>query len=136
LEGVIAVGSVDLQGHPSTFSTRGEHVALSAPGESVVSSSLHGYSRVTGTSFAAPSVTAAAALLVSRALRRAHSVELGDVKRILCESAQPWAAGFGSGSGAGILDAHAALRQLDGEIDQSARVLASTRSQHGKAPVS
>ncbi|HXB71038.1 MAG TPA: S8 family serine peptidase [Candidatus Acidoferrales bacterium] len=127
MEGVIAVGSVDENGAPSAFSTRGGHVALSAPGESVVSSSLHGYSRVTGTSFAAPSVSAAAALLVSRALGRAYPLDAGDARRILCDSARPWRTGHGKGGGAGVLDAVAALQQLDREIDGSEQAAPNDR---------
>src|SRR5258708_38187730 len=52
IEGVIAVGSVGLEDRPSAFSTSGDHVALSAPGENVVSAGLGGYSLSTGTSFA------------------------------------------------------------------------------------
>ncbi len=126
LDGVMAVGSVDSNGKPSDFSTRGDHLALSAPGEGVVSSSLHGYSRVTGTSFAAPSVSAASALLVSRAMGRAHPLDGSDVRRILTASAQPWAAGRGRGGGAGILDAAAALQALDREIESAGK--------HGRHP--
>ena len=121
LDDVIAVGSVDGNGEPSSFSTRGAHVAVSAPGEGIVSSSLHGYSRVTGTSFAAPSVTAAAALLMSRALARAHPLDGSDVRRILKASARPFRAGHGEGCGAGVLDAAAALQTLDREIDAATR---------------
>jgi subtilisin family serine protease len=121
LDGVMAVCSVDSTGKPSDFGTRGEHVALSAPGESVVSSSLHGYSRVTGTSFAAPSVSAAAALLVSRALARAHPLDGAATKRILTNSARPWLSRYhAKGCGAGVLDVVASLQALDHEIDMTA----------------
>jgi len=131
LNGVIAVGSVDTLGKPSDFSTRGEHVALSAPGEGVVSSSLHGYSRVTGTSFAAPCVSAAAALLVSRALSRAHPLDSSAVRQILSNSARPWPARYDSrGCGSGMLDAVAALQALDHEIDTAA---VSARQQRGRS---
>jgi subtilisin family serine protease len=118
LEGVIAVGSIDSNGRPSSFSTAGEHVTLCAPGERVVSAGLQDYQMVTGTSFAAPFVAAAAALLVSRSRRRSRPLEAESIKRILTTSAQKWSrapAGFG----VGILDAHAALKQLDQESDQS-----------------
>ena len=73
LDGVLAVGAVNSDGKPCGFTTTGEHVALCAPGERVVSAGLRDYQFVTGTSFAAPFVTAAAALLVSRARRRSRS---------------------------------------------------------------
>ncbi len=119
LEGVIAVGSIDSHGRPSSFSTTGEHVALCAPGERVMSAGLHDYQMVTGTSFAAPFVAAAAALLVSRSRRRSRPLEAEAIKRILTASAQPWARAQTSDYGVGTLDAHAALRKLDQELDQS-----------------
>jgi subtilisin family serine protease len=118
-DGVIAVGAVDDAGRPAAFSTAGLHVTLAAPGVRVASAGLRGYQRVTGTSFAAPFVAGAAALLVSRAARRAVPLDGAFVQRLLCSSAQPWPAGVGNGHGAGILDAHAALRQLDAELDRA-----------------
>ncbi|MBD1844527.1 S8 family serine peptidase [Cyanobacteria bacterium FACHB-63] len=119
LPGVIAVGAVDASGKPTSFSTTGDHVALCAPGEGIPSAGLQGYSRVTGTSFAAPFVTAAAALLVSRAARRAYPLDSMTVRRILMDSAQAWSSTVAEGNGKGILDAYAALQRLDREIDQA-----------------
>ena len=121
LEGVIAVGAVNADGKLSAFSTTGEHVALCAPGERVLTAGLRDYQMVTGTSFAAPFVAATAALLVSRGRRRSHSVDAATVKRILAESAKPWSRGQSAGGGAGVLDAHAALRALDREIDRASQ---------------
>jgi subtilisin family serine protease len=117
-DGVIAVGSCDDARRPSDFSTRGEHVAVCAPGERVLSCGLTGYSHVTGTSFAAPFVTAVIALLVARGQRRAFPVDAELARDVLVASAQPF---FGTppiGCGAGILDAAAALHVLDAKIDQ------------------
>jgi len=132
-DGVIAVGGVDKSGRPCSFSTRGQHVALSSPGEGIVSTSLHGYAKASGTSFAAPYVTATAALLVSYAEGRAEPVSGGDVKRILRESAQPFPPGRDSkGCGAGILDCRAALRTMEKEFDEkSSLALAATGGRHG-----
>jgi subtilisin family serine protease len=117
---VIAVGAVDGEGRPAIFSTRGAHVALCAPGERVLTTALTGYQYATGTSFAAPFVSATAALLVSRAARRAAPLNGGTVKDILIRSARPFAEEMTSvGCGAGILDAAAALGLLDDFIDQS-----------------
>lgn len=116
---VIAVGSVSDAGQPSAFTTSGDHVALCAPGEQILSAGLQGFYRVTGTSFAAPFVTATAALLVSRAARRSHPIDGKAIKRILMQSATPWRGEARNLSvyGSGILDAFAALRQFDREID-------------------
>jgi subtilisin family serine protease len=124
LPGVIAVGAVDGQGRPSTFSSYGPHVALCAPGEGIQLAALSGYAMGAGTSFAAPFVTAASALLLARALRQSTPLDSDGVRRILCRSARPFARGLGTrGCGAGILDIPAALRAVDDEI--SAGALAS-----------
>jgi subtilisin family serine protease len=84
-----------------------------------VTCGLDDYQLATGTSFAAPFVTSAAALLVSRAARRSVALDGAAVRRILAESAGPWPSGTESGNGSGVLDVYAALRQLDHEITQS-----------------
>jgi subtilisin family serine protease len=119
LDGVIAVGAVDADDAPCAFSTRGPHVALAAPGAHVVSVGLSGYAELTGTSFAAPFVTATAALLVSRARRRGAELDGGEAREILRAGARPWAVAGVAGHGAGVLDAHAALRELDRRIDSA-----------------
>lgn len=133
IDGVIAVGSVGADGHPSPFTTTGEHVALSAPGERVRTAGLSGYQNVTGTSFAAPFVAAAAALLVSRAGRRSAPLEGPGVLRILRESARAFPDPPSAGHGAGILDVVAALRQLDREI-ASGQGSARPRDGRGTTP--
>jgi subtilisin family serine protease len=117
--GVLAVGAVDGERRPTGFTTRGEHVALCAPGEQVYTTALEGYQYATGTSFAAPFVAGAAALLVARSHRRARPIDALTVRDILMRTAQPFAAGDATGCGAGILDAAAALAALDREIDQA-----------------
>lgn len=117
-DGVIAVGACDAERAPTGFSTRGAHVALCAPGENILSCGLTGYSHVTGTSFAAPFVAAAAALLVARGQRRACPVDGALARDVLVRSVQPFAAPSTDGCGTGILDVAAALRTLDMMIDQ------------------
>jgi subtilisin family serine protease len=118
LDGVIAVGSVDADGRPSSFTTSGDHVAVCAPGERIVSAGLEGgYQVASGTSFAAPFVAATAALLVSRAQRRAYPLEAKAVRRIICDSAKPWNGRQPQGFGTGVLDSYSALKRLDSEID-------------------
>lgn len=64
---VIAVSAVDLRLRASRLSTRGEHIAFAAPGVGLnVAKPKGGTQRVEGTSFAAPFVSAAAALLATR----------------------------------------------------------------------
>ncbi|PSJ40835.1 S8 family peptidase [Allosphingosinicella deserti] len=128
--GVLAVGAVDAERHPASFSTRGDHVALCAPGEQVYTTALDGYQHATGTSFAAPFVAGAAALLVARSHRRARPIDALTVRDILMRTAQPFAAGRAEGCGAGILDAAAALAALDEEMD---RALGDGAEAHGGA---
>ncbi|MES2318834.1 MAG: S8 family serine peptidase [Pseudomonadota bacterium] len=115
---VIAVGAVGDERLPTAFSTRGEHVALCAPGERILTTGLTAYQNVTGTSFAAPFVAAACALLVARGARRAMPVDGAFALKLLTESCQPFGPRPATGCGAGILDAAAALVALDAMIDR------------------
>jgi len=117
-DGVIAIGAVDHQLRPTSFSTRGEHVALCAPGRDILTCGLHGYQQATGTSFAAPFAAAVCALLASRAQRRAWPLDSADARQILVESARPFASAGVTGCGGGVLDAMAALQALDARIDE------------------
>lgn len=114
---VIAVGAVGGDSRPTGFSTRGAHVALCAPGERVFTAALDGYQRATGTSFAAPFVTATVALMIARAQGRAFPLTPPTIKRLLAATARafPRAA---TGYGAGILDAAAAVAAVDDFIDR------------------
>lgn len=114
---VIAVGAVGDDARPAAFSTRGPHVALCAPGEKVMTSAIEAYQLATGTSFAAPFVAGAAALLVAYAHRRAYPLDGPTVRELLVTTASPFAPGAAEGCGAGILDAAAALRALAARID-------------------
>ena len=114
---VIAVGSVADDRSISEFTTGGDHVALCAPGERVRTAALDGYQRATGTSFAAPFVTGAAALLVARARARSASLDPDTIKKILVAGARPHRGDAGTGYGAGVLDAARALELLDQALD-------------------
>jgi len=118
---VIAVGSVNARGEPSRFSTRGEHVALCAPGEGIWTCGLGGdgggLQRASGTSFAAPFVTAACALLAARASARARPLTGPEARALLVQSCRPHLRPDTTGCGAGVLDVWAALRALESLLD-------------------
>ena len=114
---VIAVGSVDAQGKRSPFSTIGAHVALSAPGEDIVSAGRSGYEVGSGTSYAAPFVSGAAALLVARARRRGRKLRGAEVKALLMDGARPVTGSDPREIGRGVLDVPAALGRLDRLLD-------------------
>ncbi len=114
---VIAVGAVGADARPTGFSTRGGHVALCAPGERVFTAALDGYQRATGTSFAAPFVTAVVALMIARAQRRAFPLDPATIKRLLAATARAFPRPA-AGCGAGILDAAAAVAAVDDFIDR------------------
>lgn len=64
---VIAVGSIDSAGHRESYSIGGNHIWISAPGTKVwATSALGGSVQVTGTSYSAPLVAAACALMYQR----------------------------------------------------------------------
>ena len=115
--GVIAVGAVDRHLRPAAFSTRGEHVALCAPGRDIRTCGLEGYQYATGTSFASPFAAAVCALLASRAARRAWPLASEDAREILMQTVRPFSGAGVQGCGTGVLDAAAALRALDARID-------------------
>jgi hypothetical protein len=112
LPGVIAVGAVGPDRSPTSFTTRGEHVAICAPGEKLQTAALDGgYKVASGTSFAAPYVTAACALLVAHASRYSTHLDPAAVRALLVENSAPFAEGADThGCGRGILDVPAALR--------------------------
>jgi subtilisin family serine protease len=115
LPGVIAVGAVDDSERPTSFTSYGPHLALCAPGRDLPTLAIDGYRRSTGTSFAAPFVSAAAALLLSRAARSAAAVDPLQIRRILMESAAPFSAPA-EGFGGGVLRIPSALSQLADEL--------------------
>ena len=114
---VIAVGAVTNEAQVCDFSTTGPHVALCAPGERVRTAAVDGYQLATGTSFAAPFVAATAALLHSRARRRAAPLDPLQVKQLLVNSARAHRTGVAAGNGIGVLDAARALELLDQALD-------------------
>ena len=111
---VLTVGSVDGHGAPSQFSLAGPWVDVAAPGEGVVSLAPAGEglvhtvsdgSPISGTSYAAPVVSAIAALV------RARSPELTarQVVQRIEETARRPATGWDPAVGHGVVDALAAV---------------------------
>lgn len=119
LPGVIAVGAVDMDREPARFSTRGDHVALCAPGQGIWTCGIQGLQRASGTSFAAPFVSAVCALMLARAGARACPVDATTLREILAASSRPFASAGVEGLGRGVLDAYGALRALDDWIDDN-----------------
>jgi subtilisin family serine protease len=114
LPGVVAVGSVDRAGRPSAFSTWGEHVALAAPGERIFGADRRGYSVASGTSFAAPFVAGAAALVLARARRTGRTLKPQDVRALLLASTRALATTTPNPhTGHGLLDVAAAIARVD-----------------------
>lgn len=121
LPGVIAVGSVGPDRRPSRFTTRGPHVALCAPGERIRTAALDGLTVHNGTSFAAPFVAGACALMAAAAARRLVPLTPYAARALLVQTARPFDDGVdASGCGAGVLDVAAAVeaaRQLSHDFD-------------------
>ena len=70
-----------------------------------------------GTSFAAPFVAAACALLLARGLRASTVFGAPTIRELLVASAAPFPSGDAHGCGAGILDLPAALRAADNRLN-------------------
>jgi subtilisin family serine protease len=129
---VIAVGSASIDtGRRSPFSTWGAHIALCAPGERIPGVGRRGYQSNSGTSFAAPFVSGAAALLVARARRRGHTLRGADVRRLLVSSATRLPGGPNEETGAGMLDVLGALQRLDDELNHSRTAATARAGNHG-----
>lgn len=117
---VLAVGAVDPDGQPLKESNRGSWVDLAAygAGEVMPAAGGSGYVRDKGTSFAAPQVSGAAALVRSRF----PDMPAAEVRQRLVESAAPVGGGSDPRTGAGIVDPFGALTDLDeGHGDDSAQ---------------
>lgn len=117
LDNVIAVSSVDEKENLSTFSNYGEHIDIAAAGTRInltkyssYNPLLDPYSTVNGTSFAAPQVAAALALVKS-ANPSLTSQQVKD--RVLSTARDAGDPGFDAKFGHGILDVNAALRYSD-----------------------
>lgn len=94
----IAVGAVDASGSPSSFTSLGSNVLISAAGRDVYTTDLKGrFDTVNGTSFAAPAVSGTVGLMLQA------NPELGyrDIQEILAYSAQREGLSVGANFGDG-----------------------------------
>lgn len=106
---VIAVGSTNSDDRRSPFSSTGSLVALTAPGEGILTTAVNSrYRRVNGTSFAAPYVAAAAAMM----RERYPAMTTQEIRATLqVSSLDLGAPGWDPSFGAGRLRADVALAQ-------------------------
>jgi subtilisin family serine protease len=107
--GVIAVGSTNAKDDISDYSTLGNHISVSAPGENIYSlsgSSNTSYVFLSGTSMASPFVAGLAALLLSRD----PTLLPAEVRSIIEDSADDLGdAGYDPVFGYGRVDVNAAM---------------------------
>jgi hypothetical protein len=104
-KGVVAVGAVDHKGKRWPDSQTGDHIWMVAPGAGVLTYRPNNVIRQqSGTSFAAPLVTAAAAMLI----RRDPHLSVEDVRQQLARAAEPVNGGWNPEYGHGELN----LRRL------------------------
>jgi subtilisin family serine protease len=110
---VICVAAVDRNDRRAHFSTYGDHVCVSAPGERIVSCGPRGYQVNSGTSFAAPFVAGVAALVLARARRVGREINGAAMKALLQATARRIGAGgaFSEETGYGVVDALAAVQR-------------------------
>jgi subtilisin family serine protease len=135
LDGVIAVGAVSADGVPTKFMTRGDHVDLCAPGEGIVSTGIGGLQLNTGTSFAAPFVAGACALLLARAARLSRPLSGDDVRELLMRTTTSFPRGAETlGCGTGILNVPAALRAIEDPADDDRDAPAERTAAITRAP--
>jgi len=104
---VIGVAALGKDGKILPLSNRGRHIALSAPGEDIISTGLNGqYAYASGTSAATPMVSALAALLFSEQPDLSSSL----IQRLIFRSTKDLGVqGKDSVYGKGKIDAEAAL---------------------------
>ncbi len=137
----IAVGALDVDGELASFSNRAgsaREYFLAAPGVQILAPELNGDAAlVSGTSFAAPHVAGAAAVV----LEAAPFLEVGDVVELLLDTATDLGdPGTDEIYGRGLLNLEAALAPqgplsvpLDSSVDGAAAALGTTGLQLGAA---
>lgn len=128
-DGVLGVGAIGADGARAPFSQTGPYVDLVAPGSDVLMAAPgEGHHRAEGTSYAAPFVTATAALL------RQYRPELtaAQVAQRIVATADPAPGdGRGGGYGAGVLNPYRAVTETGGtsELARQVSALADDRAE-------
>ncbi|MBQ3404006.1 MAG: S8 family serine peptidase [Oscillospiraceae bacterium] len=112
-DNVLAVGSIGKDGLISPRSNYGYGVIITAPGETVKTTYFNsGYAQVSGTSYAVPMVSGAAAVLMSMD----PSLSFEDVTRILYENAtDKGKEGYDPTYGWGVLNLDSAVKAVIGD---------------------
>jgi subtilisin family serine protease len=118
---VMAVGATDRNDNRASFSAFGSQLEVMAPGVSIWSTTLNnGYTSGSGTSFSAPCVAGAAALILSKNATRTND----QVRQTLKDSADDLGtAGFDNQTGWGRINCRAAVdatppaQCIDGDAD-------------------
>lgn len=108
MEEVIAVAASTREDEVAGFSSRGSGISVTAPGEDICST-IPGktYTRMDGTSMAAPHVTGTAALLLAKNRRLTPA----RIRQLLQSTAKPLAGFTSNDQGAGLVQAKAAFDQ-------------------------
>ena len=111
LEETIVVAATDADDRPASFSNHGSTVDLSAPGVNIMSTGKNGVEQTqSGTSYSAPLVTAASAILLTEAPRTPAALE-----RELRSMTVPFPSGV-SGYGAGVLNLYGSLGEPEDSV--------------------
>ncbi|WP_251548641.1 S8 family peptidase [Neobacillus muris] len=108
--GVLGVAAVDSNGKRAEFSNYGDYIDIAAPGVDIASTYLQGeYAALSGTSMAAPHVTALAGLIrsINPSLK---NTEVMDVMRKTAQKTEPGSNQF---YGSGIINNVASLQEVN-----------------------
>jgi subtilisin family serine protease len=123
LDGVVAVSSVDRDGMLSSFSSYGSHIGVAAPGREIYmprmlrdDPTLPIYSTLNGTSFAAPQVSAALAMIKSQ---NPEMTGQEMVDRLISTATDAGEPGHDSRYGHGIINVADALGVTEEEVASS-----------------